>query len=76
MVRFPLRQRSIERFSPARGRDFMVATHVLYPKHCVAIGRAGRVASGTVYRLWSDADEARMVEQTPPEIDQARSSQS
>jgi len=34
-------------------------------------GRAGRVATGSCYRLWSAADEFRMAQQTPPEMEKA-----
>jgi ATP-dependent helicase HrpB len=34
-------------------------------------GRAGRVAPGTAYRLWSESEQLRLVEQAPPEMVEA-----
>ena len=34
-------------------------------------GRAGRVAPGTAYRLWSESEQLRLVEQAPPEMAEA-----
>lgn len=63
--------RKVSTFDASTGMSALVTQPISVASATQRMGRAGRVASGTVYRLWSEADEARMVEQTPPEIEQA-----
>ncbi len=56
------------RFDPARGLSALVTDPVSRAEATQRTGRAGRVAPGVGYRLWSKAEEGALPAFAPPEI--------
>ncbi|MFZ5493152.1 MAG: ATP-dependent helicase HrpB [Pseudomonadota bacterium] len=56
------------RFNPRTGMDGLVTVPVSQAAAAQRAGRAGRLGPGVCYRLWSEADHARLPAQEPPEI--------
>ena len=56
------------RFDPARGMSKLVTERVTKAEAVQRQGRAGRVAPGICYRLWSKGEEGGLFEFPPPEI--------
>ena len=55
-------------FDPATGMSRLVTTKVSQAAADQRRGRAGRLHSGTCYRLWSEGTQASLAPQTPPEM--------
>lgn len=55
-------------FDPATGMSRLVTGKVSQAAADQRRGRAGRLSSGTCYRLWSEGSHASLAAQTPPEI--------
>ncbi|MHB1224269.1 MAG: ATP-dependent helicase HrpB [Gemmatimonadaceae bacterium] len=58
----------LPRFSPRTGMTRLETVRVSRASADQRRGRAGRVAPGVCYRLWSEAEEAHLPAHTPPEI--------
>ncbi|MGA2777690.1 MAG: ATP-dependent helicase HrpB [Steroidobacteraceae bacterium] len=58
-------------FDPTTGMSRLVTGKVSQASADQRRGRAGRLATGTCYRLWSEGTQASLAPQTPPEILQA-----
>jgi ATP-dependent helicase HrpB len=56
------------RFDPATAMSRLVTANVSQASATQRCGRAGRVAPGTCYRIWSEDEQARLAPTTPPEI--------
>jgi ATP-dependent helicase HrpB len=56
------------RFDPRRGMGGLVTTRVSQASADQRRGRAGRVAPGRCYRLWTEAEHAQLAAFDPPEI--------
>jgi ATP-dependent helicase HrpB len=56
------------RFDPATGLNRLVTARVSAASAAQRCGRAGRVAPGTCYRLWSEQTQCTLLSFTPPEI--------
>ena len=59
------------RFDPGSGMSRLVTERVSKAEATQRMGRAGRVAKGTCYRLWSKGEEGAMAAFAPAEIDTA-----
>jgi len=59
------------RFDPATGMSRLELTRISRAASDQRAGRAGRVAPGVCFRLWSDAAQARLAATTQPEIVEA-----
>jgi ATP-dependent helicase HrpB len=59
------------RFDPASGMSRLVTERVSRAEAEQRRGRAGRVAPGTCYRLWTRGEEGALPEAAPPEIERA-----
>ena len=55
-------------FDPATGMSHLITTKVSQAAADQRRGRAGRLSSGTCYRLWSEGTQASLAPQTAPEI--------
>lgn len=58
----------VPRFDPARGMTRLVTVPVSQAAAEQRRGRAGRTGPGVCYRLWGEADQARLAEKNRPEI--------
>jgi ATP-dependent helicase HrpB len=58
-------------FDPTTGMNRLVTVKVSQASADQRRGRAGRLAAGYCYRLWSEGTQASLAAQTPPEILQA-----
>jgi ATP-dependent helicase HrpB len=58
----------VSRFSPRSGMARLETVRVSRASAEQRCGRAGRTAPGICYRLWSEADQAAMLERAVPEI--------
>ena len=58
-------------FDPATGMSHLVTSKVSQAAADQRRGRAGRLSTGTCYRLWSEGTQASLTPQTAPEILQA-----
>ncbi len=58
----------VPRFSPRSGMTRLETVRVSRASADQRRGRAGRVAPGVCYRLWSEAEDSHLLPQTPPEI--------
>ena len=56
------------RFDPGRGMSRLITERVSRAEASQRRGRAGRVAPGVCYRLWTRGEEGGMLEFPPPEI--------
>jgi len=56
------------RFDPATGMNRLETVRISRASADQRRGRAGRTASGTCHRLWSESQHASLLPQTPPEI--------
>jgi ATP-dependent helicase HrpB len=56
------------RFNPRTGMDGLVTVPVSQAAAAQRAGRAGRLGPGVCYRLWSEAEQARLPAQDVPEI--------
>lgn len=56
------------RFNPRTGMDGLVTVPVSQAAAAQRAGRAGRLGPGVCYRLWSEAEHARLPAQDAPEI--------
>jgi ATP-dependent helicase HrpB len=56
------------RFDPANGLNRLVTARVSAASAAQRCGRAGRLAPGTCYRLWSKHTQSTLLPFTPPEI--------
>ena len=56
------------RFNPRTGMDGLVTVPVSQAAAAQRTGRAGRLGPGVCYRLWREADHARLPAHEPPEI--------
>ncbi|MEJ2033269.1 MAG: helicase-related protein [Deltaproteobacteria bacterium] len=56
------------RFDPAAGISRLETVRISRASSEQRAGRAGRLAPGVCYRLWTEADEAAFLPFTPPEI--------
>jgi len=56
------------RFDPATGMNRLVTTRLSASSAAQRCGRAGRVAAGTCYRLWSEYEQGTLLQNDPPEI--------
>jgi ATP-dependent helicase HrpB len=61
----------VPRFSPRSGMTRLETVRVSRASADQRRGRAGRVAPGVCYRLWSEADDAHLLPHAPPEIAEA-----
>jgi len=59
------------RFDPGSGMSRLVTERVTRAEATQRTGRAGRVAPGTCYRLWTRGEEGALAPFPPPEIDAA-----
>ena len=59
------------RFDPASGMSRLITDKVTKAEATQRAGRAGRVAPGTCYRLWTKGEEGALAAFAPPEIAQA-----
>ena len=59
------------RFDPGSGMSRLVTERVSRAEAAQRTGRAGRVAAGTAYRLWTKGEEGALAEFPPPEIEAA-----
>ena len=59
------------RFDPASGMGRLVTERVSRAEADQRRGRAGRVAAGTCFRLWTRGEEGALPAQAPPEIETA-----
>ena len=59
------------RFDPASGMSRLVTEKVTRAEATQRAGRAGRVAEGVCYRLWSRGEEGALAAQPPAEIERA-----
>jgi ATP-dependent helicase HrpB len=59
------------KFDPRAGMDRLVTTRVSRAEADQRRGRAGRVAPGVCYRLWSEAEDRALTPFAPPEIAEA-----
>jgi len=59
------------RFDPGTGMSRLTTTRVSRAAADQRRGRAGRIADGVCYRMWTAAMEERLIGQTPPEIVEA-----
>lgn len=59
------------RFDPASGMSRLVTDRVSRAEATQRAGRAGRVAEGTCYRLWTKGEDGALPAFAPPEIDTA-----
>jgi ATP-dependent helicase HrpB len=59
------------RFDPATGMSRLEDVRISRSSADQRRGRAGRHESGVCYRLWSEAEQASLIAQTPPEIVEA-----
>lgn len=57
-----------QRFDPSTGLSRLVTIEITLDAADQRAGRAGRLAPGKCYRMWSMADESRMAEHRLPEI--------
>ncbi len=55
-------------FDPNTGMSHLATVRISRSSAEQRAGRAGRTASGTVFRLWSEGTQASLAPQTPPEI--------
>ena len=58
----------VSRFSPRSGMARLETVRVSRASADQRCGRAGRTAPGICYRLWSEAEQAALLERTAPEI--------
>ena len=58
----------VPRFDPARGMTRLVTVPVSQAAAEQRRGRAGRTGPGVCYRLWGEAEQARLAEKNRPEI--------
>lgn len=58
----------LQKFSPASGMSGLVTMPLTRDRAEQRRGRAGRVAPGTCYRLWSETDDMSRPAKMPPEI--------
>ncbi len=58
----------VPRFSPRTGMTRLDTVRVSRASADQRRGRAGRLGPGVCYRLWAEADDAQLLERTPPEI--------
>jgi len=58
-------------FDPNSGMSRLITERVSRASAEQRAGRAGRLEDGVCYRLWSEAEQARLQPHTPPEIQQA-----
>jgi ATP-dependent helicase HrpB len=58
----------VPRFSPRSGMTRLDTVRVSRASADQRRGRAGRVAPGVCYRLWSEHEDAQLLARTPPEI--------
>jgi ATP-dependent helicase HrpB len=63
--------RRYQEFDPSSGMSHLVTGKVSQAAADQRRGRAGRVASGVCYRLWSEGTQAGLAPHAPPEISQA-----
>ncbi|HET7675845.1 MAG TPA: ATP-dependent helicase HrpB, partial [Gammaproteobacteria bacterium] len=56
------------KFEPRSGLTRLVTTRIARDSAEQRAGRAGRVAPGTCYRLWNEAEHARLAAESAPEI--------
>jgi ATP-dependent helicase HrpB len=63
--------RRYQEFDPASGMSRLVTGKVSQASADQRRGRAGRLASGVCYRLWSEGTQAGLAPHSPPEIMQA-----
>ena len=61
-------QQRLARYNPATGMTQLVTTRVSLASADQRRGRAGRVAPGTCYRLWEEAETRALSPHTAPEI--------
>jgi ATP-dependent helicase HrpB len=61
----------VAQFDPHRGMSGLVTIPVSKASADQRRGRAGRVAPGVCYRLWTEAEHVRLIEFAPPEIKSA-----
>jgi ATP-dependent RNA helicase HrpB len=59
------------RFDPATGMSRLEDVRISRSSAEQRRGRAGRLEPGVCYRLWSEAEQASLIAQTPPEIVEA-----
>lgn len=55
-------------FSPRRGMSSLITVRAARDSAEQRKGRAGRVAPGSCYRLWSESEDHHLLNQTPPEM--------
>ena len=56
-------------FDPGRGLNRSQVVRIAQDSATQRSGRAGRLAAGRCYRMWTQAEHAQLLEQTPPAIE-------